>query len=113
VTKTEVEAMLENVKPGQTIRCTVTRDVHRDADAKTICRLMRQDPDVKRRLKQTQEHRMQNLVVRSRGKRPWAVREKATKAVRAAKGQTWEMTYIPHLRDDMLAVERYLDVNPA
>lgn len=110
---TEGETMLENVKPGQTIRCTVTRDVNRDADAKTICRLMRQDPDVKRRLKQTQEHRMRTLVVRSRGKRPWAVRQKATKAVKAAKGETWEMTYIPHLHDDILAVEKYLDVTPA
>ena len=105
--------MLENVKPGQTIRCTVTRDVNRDADVKTISRLMRQDPDIKRRLKQTQEHRMRNLVVRSRGRRPWAVRQKATKAVRAARGQSWEMTYIPQLRDDILAVERYLDVQPA
>ena len=105
--------MLENVEPGQTIRCTVTRDVNREADAKTIARLMRQDPAIKRRLRKSQEHRMRTLVVRSRGKRPWAVRRKASKAVRAAKGEMWEMLYIPQLADDLRAVERYLEIAPA
>ena len=105
--------MLENVKPGQTIRCTVTRDVNRETDAKTICRLMRQDPDVRRRLKKAQLYRMRTLVVRSRGKRPWAVRVKSTKAVRAIKGESWEMLYIPHLHNDLLSVDRYLDISAA
>jgi len=105
--------MLDNVEPGQTIRCTVTRDVNREADAKTIARLMRQDPANKRRLKKAQENRMRNLVVRSRGKRPWAVRQRASKAVRAAKGEAWEMLYIPQLAGDLRAVERYLDITPA
>ena len=105
--------MLENVKPGQTIRCTVTRHVHRDADAKTICRLMRQDPAIRRRLKKAQEHRMRTLIVRSRGKRPWAVRVKASKAVRAVKGETWEMRYIPHLQGDINSVARYLEIDAA
>ena len=105
--------MLENISPGQTIRCTVTRDVNREDDAQTIVRLMRQDPDIKRRLKKAQEHRMRTLIVRSRGKRPWAVRKKASKGALATEGSSWTMTYIPQLQNDINAVSDYLKIESA
>ncbi len=105
--------MLETIKPGQTIRCTVLRAVRRENDAQTIVRLMRQDPDIKRRLKKAQIYRMRTLVVRSRGKRPWAVRQKASKAAIAAEGATWTMTWIPQLANDFKAVSKYLKVEAA
>ncbi len=105
--------MLDSIKPGQDIRCTVKIDVNRDADEKTIARLMRQDPEHRRRLKSAQGFRMKNLIVRSRGKRPWAVRQKASKVVRAAKGEQWTMRYIPQLANDLRAVERYLTIETA
>lgn len=105
--------MLENIKPGQTIRCTVTSNVQREDDAQTIVRLMRQDPDIKRRLKKSQEYRMRNLYVRSRGKRPWAVRQTSGKGAHAVKGATWTMTYIPQLANDFRAVSDYLSVEAA
>ena len=104
---------MTNFAPGQTIRCTVTRSVHREADKKTIVRLMRLDPNVKRALKSAQEHRVQTLLIRSRGKRPWEVREKSSKVVRAVEGATWTMPYFPHIKPDFDAVAKYLSVKAA
>jgi len=102
--------MLDSIKPGQTIRCTVLRTVKREDDAQTVVRLMRQDPDIRRRLKKAQNYRMKNLVIRSRGKRPWAVRQKATKAAIASEGASWTMTWIPQLANEFKAVSKYLKV---
>lgn len=105
--------MFENVKPGQTIRCTVTKTVRVDDDADTVLRLMRCDPEVKRQLKGAQEHRVRTLLIRSRGKRPWEVREKSSKQVRAIAGATWKMRYFPHIAPDFAAVAKYLKIEPA
>ena len=42
--------MLKTLKAGQTIRCTVTKDIRVDDDQSTVLRLMRFDPKVKRML---------------------------------------------------------------
>ena len=105
--------MLSSLKPGQTIRCTVTKDIRVDDDVSTVLRLMRFDPAVKRLLKSAQEHRVRTLVIVSRGKRPWEVREKSAKQIQAVKGATWTMRWIPHVTKDFAAVEKYLKVEAA
>lgn len=105
--------MFDKIKPGQTIRCVVSKEILREADQKTVLRLMRLDPKVKRALKSAQEHRVQTLVIRSRGKRPWEVREKSSKIVRAIPGATWTMAFFPHIKADFQAVAKYLTVNAA
>jgi len=105
--------MLDTVKPGQTIRCTVLRNVKKDDDAQTIVRLMRQNPEIKKRLKKAQEYRMRNLFIRSRGKRPWAVRKTSSKPAHASEGATWTMVYIPHLMNDLASVSKYLKIENA
>ena len=68
---------------------------------------------MKRKLKSAQEHRVRTLVIKSRGKRPWEVRETSAKQIRAAKGATWTMRWFPHVTADFAAVEKYLKVEAA
>lgn len=101
---------IEALSPGQNIRCTILRDVNVDDDRDTILRLMRFDPLSKRGLKTAQEARVQRLIIRSRGKRPWEQREKSSKLVRAHKGSTWTMRWFPHVAPDFRAVADYLKI---
>lgn len=105
--------MLDSIKPGDTIKCTVTRDLRPGDTYDTVQRLMRLDPDVKRNLKKAQEHRARTTVVRSRGKRPWAVNQKATKAAVPEKGATWTMRFFPHVAPDFRSVESVVSVEKA
>lgn len=105
--------MTTNLKPGQQIRVTITAEPRRERDIDTLQRLMRMDPEAKRLLKKAQRFRMQTLVVRSRGKRPWEVRRPSAKLVRAEKGASWIMPYFPHIAPELNAVGRFLEVKPA
>ena len=105
--------MFDKIKPGQTLKCTVVKEPKREDARQTVTRLMRQDPDIKRQLKKAQEHRMRTLVVRSRGKRPWEVRRKASKLAIPHEGATWTMTYVPHARPDFENVAEFVKVEAA
>lgn len=105
--------MLENLKPSQKIQVTVKQLPRREDAQQTIARLMRQDQDIKVGLKRTQRNRERNTIVRSRGKRPWAMRMKRTLVARVEEGATWNMHYFPQLRNDLASVEQFLDIKPA
>ena len=104
---------MDRFKPGQTLRCTILRDINNEDARSTVMRLMRQDPAAKRSLKRAQEYRMRTLLVRSRGKRPWEVRRPSAKYVNPNTGASWTMTYVPHLAPDMASVASYLKVEAA
>ena len=95
---------IDSLKPGQTVRLTVTRQPGTVDDEQTVLRLMRTDPDIKRALKKGSRERMQTLLVRSRGGRPWEVREKSAKVARVSKGATFSMKYTPLLAGDVRKV---------
>ncbi|MBN8643860.1 MAG: hypothetical protein J0L61_01295 [Planctomycetes bacterium] len=105
--------MLDSLKAGQKIRCTVTRDIRVPRHAATVERLMRQDDDIKRRLKKAQVYRMANLLVKSRGNRPWECRVKSARHAVAGKGATWTMRFIPQVLNDFKSIEQYLKVEAA
>lgn len=105
--------MLENIKPGQNIKCTVVKEPRREDARQTVARLMRLDLDIRRRLKKAQEHRRKTLVVRSRGKRPWAVRRACAQHAIPHKGATWTMAYVPHVVPEFKAVSEFVKVEPA
>ncbi len=105
--------MFDNISPGQRITCTVVKEPRQEDARQTVSRLMRQDPDIKRQLKKAQEHRMRTLIVRSRGKRPWEVRQKASRHAIPREGATWSMTYIPHVRPDFESVAQFVKVESA
>ncbi|MEO1128381.1 MAG: hypothetical protein AAFX05_01590 [Planctomycetota bacterium] len=105
--------MLDSFSPGQTIKCTVVKEPRVQDAIQTVARLMRNDPDIKRRLKAAQDHRRKTLVVRSRGKRPWAVRQRSARYALPKAGATWTMPYVPHLASDFKAVSNYIKVESA
>ena len=104
---------MDSFKPGQTLKCTIVREPRTQDDQQTVVRLMRRDSAVKRQLKSAQEYRMQNLYVRSRGKRPWEVRVKAAQYALPKLGVSWTMPFVPHVLPDMRAVERFIKVEVA
>ncbi|MBL0920807.1 MAG: hypothetical protein IBJ10_01625 [Phycisphaerales bacterium] len=99
---------LDSLKPGAAVTLVVNECPLVENHVQTIERLMRQDPDMKRGLKKGQHDRMQRLVVRSRGGRPWEKRELSSKIVRCEKGAKWSMTYFPQIANDLASVARYL-----
>ncbi len=101
---------IDSLKPGQTVRLTVTRSPGTVDDEQTVLRLMRTDADIKRALKKGSRERMQNLLVRSRGGRPWEVREKSAKIARAERGVTFTMKYTPVMANDLRRVADLLAV---
>lgn len=105
--------MLDSLKAGQAIRCTVTRDIRIPRHKATVERLMRANPDLKRKLKKAQEYRMQTLDVRPRGGRPWEARVKSAKYAVALNGTTWTMKFIPQVLNDFKSIEQYLKIEAA
>lgn len=105
--------MLDSIKPGTQIRCTVVKEPKRQDDRQTVSRLMRQDIEIKRALKHAQDHRRRTLVVRSRGKRPWEVRRKAALHAIPKQGAEWTMTHVPHFIGDFNAVSTFVKVEKA
>lgn len=101
---------VSKLTPGKTVSFEVVKAPRTTDQKQTICRLMRQDPAIKKGLKEGQAHRMKNLYVRSRGKRPWEVRRKAAKLARADVGETWSMPWTPTLAGDLQNVAEFVRV---
>ncbi len=105
--------MLDTLKAGDTIKCTVTKTIRVDDKRATVTRLMRFDPDIKRTLKKGQERRMRTLKVRSRGGRPFEMYEKAAKVAVPVEGASWEMTWFPHIKHDVSSVMDCIKIEKA
>lgn len=101
---------VDSLKPGQTLTLTLTRQPGTEDDAQTVLRLMRNDAGIKRALKKGSRERMQNLNVRSRGGRPWEVREKSAKIARADRGSKFTMKYSPLFAADLRKVANILAI---
>lgn len=105
--------MLSNAKPGETVRLTLTSVPRALAAKKTVVRLMQMDPDNKRRLRTSQLRRVRDLYVRSRGGRPWEVRERRAVIVSPEAGATWTLRVDPALLPDIRSVEKHLKIERA
>lgn len=102
--------MIDQLKPGQKIRCTIKRVPNAKGPRDTIARLMRQDPDNARALRAGQQRRKKTNNPYIRGNRLWVARVKAAKVVRVVEDRSWEMAYIPVLEPDLRSVEKYLEL---
>ena len=102
--------VLNTVKPGQDLRCTVTAEPRNENAVQTIARLMRRDPDNKRNLRRAQHLRKRRMNIYIRGGRRWASREKAADVVRVEQGATWTMPFTADLHVELRSVERFLSV---
>ena len=107
------KVMLDTLKAGDTIKCTVTKTIRVHSKRETVTRLMRFDPDIKRALKKGQERRMRDLHIRSRGGRPFEMYQRAAKVAVPVEGATWQMTYIPHIKGDIAAVSDCISIEKA
>jgi hypothetical protein len=105
--------MLDTLKAGDTIKCTVTKTIRVDDKRETVTRLMRLDPDIKRSLKKGQERRMRDLKVRTRGGRPFEMYQKAAKVAVPVEGASWEMTFFPQIKGDIAAVTDCIKIEKA
>lgn len=104
---------IDALKPGQSLKITITRRPRTDDAVSTLERLMRQDVNVKRGLRKSHRRRQQNLNVYIRGNRDWTSREKCGKLVRVEAGQSWTMPFFPQIAPDLRAVQSYLTIEPA
>src|SRR5262245_17292730 len=105
--------MLDTLKPGQTVRCTILKAPRTDDASQTILRLMRKDPTVARRLRKSQMMRRRHMIVYNRGNRDWYKRATVGKIARVAAGESWQFTYTLELGRDMKVVEKFLKVETA
>lgn len=105
--------MIDSLKPGQTIHCTITSAPRTEAGIDTLERLMRQEPAIKRGLRKAQRRRRQNMVVYNRGNRDWYKRELCGRLVKAKKGAAWTMTYSLQIAPELRSLAKYLQIKPA
>ncbi len=105
--------MLDQFKPGQTIRCTVTANPGCENRRQTIARLMRRDPDIKRGLRKAQAHRGRTTRSYIRGGREWFVRPKASRLAHAEPGNSWTMPFTPEIVPDLQNVAAFVKVEGA
>jgi hypothetical protein len=103
--------MLENIKPGQKITCTLVKAPKAEASRKTILRLMRRDPDVVRGLRKSQNVRRRTTVVYNRGNRDWVQRQTCGKIVRLTPGHSWSFFFDPAITGDLKSVGDYLKIS--
>ena len=104
---------MNDFKPGQTIRCTITAAPRTEAGIDTIERLMRQEPSIKRGLRKAQRRRRQDMIVYNRGNRDWYKRETCGRLIQAKKGATWTMLYSHQILPELKSLAKYLQIKPA
>jgi len=104
---------IDTLNPGAKVTCTITAEPRNRAAKVTIGRLMKLDPQIQRGLRRAQTRRRQNMRVYTRGGRDWYAREKCGKGGIVRQGESFSMTYVPHLADDLRSVQSYLKLEPA
>jgi hypothetical protein len=102
--------MLDTLKAGQNIRCTVSAIPAAQDHIDTIFRLMRQDMTVQKALKKSQTRRLQTMNVYNRGNRDWTSRQKVGKIVEVEKGRSWTMPYFHQIAPDLKSVQKFLSI---
>lgn len=100
-------------KPGQMIRCTITRTPRAVARRDTLLRLMQLDPQTTKGLRKAQERRGKTTRSYIRGGREWFVRQKCADLAQVAPGESWSLRYTPLLASDIASVQDYLKVEAA
>ncbi len=105
--------MIDQLSAGQLITCTIAKAPNAEAPTKTIARLMRRDPETLKGLRRAQKLRRDRMHAYTRGGRLWYDREKSSKIVRVAKGETWTMPFTHDIAPDLKSVESYLTLAKA
>ena len=106
--------MSKTLVPTKTVTFTITSVPQRNAQIKTIQRLMRMQPHIQGGLKHlANRRRLTDNVMTSRAGRPWVVRKRVTKLTPVKQGETFTLTLTPQIIPDIASVEKFLDAKAA
>lgn len=102
------------IAPQKTVTFTIKAAPQREAERKTIRRLMRMQPHIQRGLdKLATQRRQKDNVAYIRAGVEWVNRVKTTKLTRVAAGETFTLTLTPQIIPDIRSVEKFLDAKAA
>ncbi|MEM7228135.1 MAG: hypothetical protein AAF432_04890 [Planctomycetota bacterium] len=102
--------MSDVIAPQKTVTFTITEQPKRDADKKTIQRLMRMQPHVQKGLRKlATKRRLHDNHTYIRAGVEWVNRKKTTKLVRPDKGESFTLFVTPQIIPDIRSVEKFLD----
>lgn len=103
--------MSSAIAPQANITFTVTSVPKRDAQIKTIQRLMRMQLHIQKGLKHLATRRRQkDNITTIRAGRPWTNRKKVTKLTPVEQGETFTLLITPQIIPDIKSVEKFLSV---
>lgn len=105
--------MIDTLKAGQNVKCTVTAMPRAAGRSKTIERLMRLDPVNKKGLARAYHKRQLGWQTKNRGNRDWVMRQTCGKIIRVAKGATWTMPFDVNMAADLQSVAQYVKIEKA
>jgi hypothetical protein len=105
--------MTTAIAPQKKITFTIKHAPHREADTKTILRLMRMQRSVQNGLRVLSRRRRRENVTSPRAGRFWTSRIPASKIVHVLPGETFTLTVTPQIMPDIKAVEKYLEAKAA
>jgi len=102
--------MSDLLTAGKTVSFTVNSVPTTPAGCKTIQRLMRMQPDIRRGLRKLQNLRKERNVTYVRAGRPWTNRCKATKITKVELGEQFTLFLTPQILPDIHAVASHLEM---
>ena len=106
--------MSELIETGKSVTFTISKRPVRDAQRKTIQRLMQKQPAIQKGLKALQRKRRQhdnNTYIRAGVE--WTHRAKATRLTRVEVGESFTLQITPQIIPDIKSVEKFLDAAAA
>ena len=105
--------MIDSLKPGQTVRCTLVKLPRSRGNSKTVRTLMLRDPENVRASRRAQIARRRNTVVYNRGNRDWVQRRPCARIAVLKTGAQWSFAYQYDLADELRSVESLLKIEAA
>ena len=106
--------MSDLIAPKKTVTFTIEKVPHRLAQRKTIERLMRMEPKVRRGLKKLGHRRVKHQnTEHQRGGRMWLSRVPMTRLTQVEAGGTFTLTITPQIMADITSVEKFLKAKAA
>lgn len=105
--------MIESLKPGQTVRCTLLKLPRSRGNSKTVRALMLRDPQNIRASRRAQMIRRRNTVVYNRGNRDWVQRRPCARIAILKAGVSWSFAYQLDLADELRSVQSLLKIEGA
>ena len=100
---------MADLVPGNDVTFTITAAPRREAERKTIQRLMRMQPEIQKGLRAlARRRRVQDNRTYIRAGNPWTDRARTTKLTRVAPGETFTLRITPQMIRDIESVSKYL-----